>query len=121
MEQLQQACSSDDSCQLETLLSDPSYKTVALGQEKQPRNKCLPPTRPNLQLLLEGAARSGSLTCVQALLKFGHEHDVPYNIFMTRWEVFAALKSGENSILKEFIKTWPEVVNLEMGLGTYTE
>lgn len=116
MELLQQACSSG--CQLETLLSDPTYEKVALGQEKQPVNKCLPPTRPNIQILLESAAQSGRLTCVQAILKFGYDHDVPYNIFITRWEVFAALKSGENAILKEFIKIWPEVVNLEMGLGT---
>ena len=119
MELLQQACSSGDSCQLETLLSDPTYKTVTLGQEKQPRNKCLPPTRPNIQILLESAAKSGSLTCVQAILKFSRDHDIDYETFITRWEVFAALKSGENLILKEFIKTWPDVVNLEMGHGTY--
>ena len=118
MELLRQACSSGDSCQLETLLSDPTYQAFALDQEKQPLNKCLPPTRPNIMILLESAAKSGSLTCVQAILNFGRDHNVPYEKFISRWEVFAALKSGENAILKEFIKVWPVVVNLECGLGT---
>lgn len=74
--------------------------------------------RPNIQLLLDSAAISGSLTCVQAILKFGCDHDIPYRKVVTRCEVFAALDSGEHAILKELIKVWPDVVNLECGLGT---
>lgn len=119
MELLQQACSSGAFGQLETLLSDPTYRTVALGKEKQPLKKYLPPARPHIQLLLQSAAQSGSLTCVQAILKFGRDHDLPYETFISRWEVFAALDSGENAILKEFIKVWPVIVDHECGLGTY--
>lgn len=101
---------------LETLLLDPTYIPVALGQEPPHQNR-VRPRRPNLQLLLSSAAQSGHLVCVQALLKFGYGHKIAYDAFVTRWEVFAALKSGEDAILKEFIKTWPDVVNLEMGLA----
>ena len=66
-------------------------------------------------LLLNLAAESGHLACVQTLLKFGHNNDVPYEKFISRWEVFAALHSGEDAILEELVKTWPEVVHLEMG------
>ncbi|CAF9923041.1 hypothetical protein IMSHALPRED_005836 [Imshaugia aleurites] len=115
METLRDVCSKGDSYQLETLLSDPSYISVALGQPPQPRNKRLPPTRPNIQVLLNLAAEVGHLACVQLLLQFGHSHEVPYDKFVSRWEIFAALESGENAIIEEFVKTWPEVVNLDLG------
>ena len=104
MEKLQEACSKGDSHQLETLLSDPTYIQGALGQGPPHQNRVCP-RRPNLQLLLSSAAQSGHLVCVQALLKFGYSHQIAYDAFVTRWEVFAALKSGEDAILKEFIKT----------------
>ena len=114
MEQMQEACSTGDSRQRETLLSDPTNITVTLDREPVHENK-LVPRRPNMMLLLQSAAGSEHLTCVRTLLKFGHDDERPYDALITRWEDFAALRSGENAILKYFIETWPDVVHLKMG------
>lgn len=117
MEELQEACRTATPS-LETLLSDPNLSSVALSPEPPHPNKDVP-RRPNLGLLMCTAAESGHLSCVQVLLKFGHINKVHYNIFISREAICDALKSKNNAILKEFIKAWPDVVNLNMGHGCH--
>ena len=56
-------------------------------------------------------------SCVQALLKFGHVHNVHYDTFISRNNISAALIGKNDAILKEYIKAWLDVVNLDMGHG----
>ena len=71
----------------------------------------------NLERLVSTAAESGHLSCVQTLLKFGHVHNVHYDTFISQDNISAALKGKNDAILKEYIKAWPDVVNLDMGHG----
>ena len=115
MEDLQEACRTATPS-LETLLSDPTLSSVALSVEPPHENKHVP-RRLNLERLMCTAAESGHLDCVQALLKFGHVHNVPYDAFISRDNISAALRGKNDAILKEYIKAWPDVVNLDMGHG----
>lgn len=113
MEELQEACRTATPS-LEILLSDPTLSRVALSLEPPHPNKDVP-RRPNLGLLICTAAVSGHLSCVQALLKFGFVNNVHYNTLITRNAISDALEGKNDAILKESIKAWPDVVNLEMG------
>ena len=112
MDELHEACRTGTP-PLETLLSDPTLSGVPLDVEP-PQNKYVP-RRLNLERLMCTAAESGQLSCVQALLNFGHVHNIHYDTFISRGNITAALKGKNDAILKEFIKAWPEVVNLDMG------
>lgn len=113
MEELQEACRTATPS-LETLLSDPTLSSVALSLEPPHPNKDVS-RRPDLGMLMCTAALSGHLSCVQALLKFGYVNNIHYNIFITLNAIHDALKGKNDAILKEFIKAWPNVVNLNMG------
>ena len=113
MEELQEACRTATPS-LEILLSDPTLSRVALSLQPPHPNKDVP-RRPKLGLLMCTAAVSGHLSCVQAFLKFGSVNNVHYNILTTRNAICDALEGKNDAILKEFIKAWPDVVNLGMG------
>ena len=115
MEELQEACRTA-SPSLETLLSDPTLSKVTLSRKPPHQNKYVP-RRLNLERLMSTAAESGHFSCVQALLKFGHVHNIHYDAFISRNNISAALKGKNDAILKEYIKAWPDVVNLDMGHG----
>lgn len=114
MDELLQACASDDLSQLQTLLADSSHTQTALVHEmlqsEHSRGSIL-----NLKMMFEKAARAGQSQCVDALLQYAHDHDIVYDGLITRDTVLAALDGGNLVVLRHFVTAMPETVNLDLG------
>lgn len=114
MEELLQACPSDYTSKLQTLLADPKYAQIALAHEMRPYNTVRVPI-PNLSLLLQSAARAGQSATVKYLIHFASEHDVSLSTLITSDTLLAALDGGSLDILRLFVTAMPETANLDLG------
>ena len=114
-QKLHEACEAGNTNSLRSLLGDTAFTECALQRPVKQYNSIMQPIL-NLVDLLKVASAKGHGAIVSHLLAFGQEHEISCVELINRDTAIASI-DGVNGVgmFRIFVKTWPEVVELDMG------